>query len=142
MIDKYKLAASLGLAALAGLTAMAAGLMSEARASVVLGRTLCSFLITGVLVYIGVFLFERFGYRDMIDETEAAMAELAAQEKAAGEELAAAAADDGTAEPAGAEQPAGTAEEAAGPSSGFEPLQADSLRRVVGSDDSGQGDTR
>ena len=78
MIDKCKLAASLGLAALAGLTAMAAGLMSEARASVVLGRTLCSFLITGVLVYIGVFLFERFGYRDMIDETEAAMAELAA----------------------------------------------------------------
>ena len=29
MIDKCKLAASLGLAALAGLTAMAAGLMSE-----------------------------------------------------------------------------------------------------------------
>ena len=138
VVDKYKLAASLGLAALAGLTAMAAGLMSEARASVILGRTLCSFLITGVLVYIGVFLFERFGYRELIAETEAAMAELAAQEKAAGEELAAAAAD-GTAEPAGAEQPAGTAEEAAEPGSGFEPLQADSLRRVVGSDESGQG---
>ena len=37
---------------------------------------------------------------------------------------------------------AGTAEEAAEPGNGFEPLQADSLRRVVGSDDSGQGDTR
>ena len=141
MIDKCKLAASLGLAALAGLTAMAAGLMSEARASVVLGRTLCSFLITGVLVYIGVFLFERFGYRDMIDETEAAMAALAAQEKAAGEELAADAAD-GRAETDGGQQHAGTAEEAAEPGNGFEPLQADSLRRVVGSDDSGQGDTR
>ena len=138
VVDKYKLAASLGLAALAGLTAMAAGLMSEARASVILGRTLCSFLITGVLVYIGVFLFERFGYRDMIDETEAAMAELAAQEKAAGEELAEAAA--GATD--GGQQHAGTAEEAAEPGNGFEPLQADSLRRVVGSDDSGQGDTR
>ena len=137
MIDKYKLAASLGLAALAGLTAMAAGLMSEARASVVLGRTLCSFLITGVLVYIGVFLFERFGYRDMIDETEAAMAELAAQEKAAGEELAEAAA--GAAEPAGDEQPGAAADGAAEPGNGFEPLQADSLRRVVGSNEGGQG---
>ena len=140
VVDKYKLAASLGLAALAGLTAMAAGLMSEARASVILGRTLCSFLITGVLVYIGVFLFERFGYRDMIDETEAAMAELAVQEKAAGEELAEAAA--GAAEPAGDEQPGAAADGAAEPGNGFEPLQADSLRRVVGSDDSGQGDTR
>lgn len=138
VVDKYKLAASLGLAALAGLTAMAAGLMSEARASVILGRTLCSFLITGVLVYIGVFLFERFGYRELIAETEAAMAELAAQEKAAGEELAAAAAD-GTAEPAGGEQPGAAADGAAEPGSGFEPLQADSLRRVVGSNEGGQG---
>ena len=137
MIDKCKLAASLGLAALAGLTAMAAGLMSEARASVILGRTLCSFLITGVLVYIGVFLFERFGYRDMIDETEAAMAELAVQEKAAGEELAEAAA--GAAEPAGDEQPGAAADGAAEPGNGFEPLQADSLRRVVGSNEGGQG---
>ena len=140
IVDKYKLAASLGLAALAGLTAMAAGLMSEARASVILGRTLCSFLITGVLVYIGVFLFERFGCRDLMGETEAAMAELAAQEKAAGEELAEAAA--GAAEPAGDEQPGAAADGAAEPGNGFEPLQADSLRRVVGSDDSGQGDTR
>lgn len=138
VVDKYKLAASLGLAALAGLTAMAAGLMSEARVSVILGRTLCSFLITGVLVYIGVFLFERFGYRELIAETEAAMAELAAQEKAAGEELAAAAAD-GTAEPAGGEQPGAAADGAAEPGSGFEPLQADSLRRVVGSNEGGQG---
>ena len=137
VVDKYKLAASLGLAALAGLTAMAAGLMSEARASVILGRTLCSFLITGVLVYIGVFLFERFGCRDLMGETEAAMAELAAQEKAAGEELAEAAA--GAAEPAGDEQPGAAADGAAEPGNGFEPLQADSLRRVVGSKEGGQG---
>ena len=69
------------------------------------------------------------------------MAELAAQEKAAGEELAADAAD-GRAETDGGQQHAGTEEEAAEPGNGFEPLQADSLRRVVGSDDSGQGDTR
>lgn len=139
MIDKYKLAASLGLAALAGLTAMAAGLMSEARATVILGRTLCSFLVTGVLVYIGVFLFERFGYRDLMAETEAAIAQLESREGAASEELAAAAADGGEGNTGGEQAGAEAAEEEAESSeTGFKPLQADSLRRVVGSDESGQ----
>ena len=130
MIDKCKLAASLGLAALAGLTAMAAGLMSEARASVVLGRTLCSFLITGVLVYIGVFLFERFGFRALLGETGAAMARLDAEEGPGGD-AGEPAGGAGEGEGAGETKTAGGESE---PGNGFEPLQADSLRRVVGSD--------
>ena len=136
MIDKCKLAASLGLAALAGLTAMAAGLMSEARASVVLGRTLCSFLITGVLVYIGVFLFERFGYGSLIKETEEAMAELDQQ----AEET-----DDGNGVESENEEVDALLQAAATASGefsedgqeeeGFQPLETDSLRRVVGSDE-------
>ncbi len=132
MIDKCKLTASLGLAALAGLTAMAAGLMGEVRVSVILGRTLCSFLITGVLVYIGVFLFERIGFSGMIWETENALAELEAQEKSsvAGAEEAS---GDEVSEEGDMQPETGGTEEQQG---GFEPLQADSLRRVVGSADS------
>ncbi|MGM9539427.1 hypothetical protein [Anaerovibrio sp.] len=132
MIDKCKLTASLGMAALAGLTAMAAGLMGEVRVSVILGRTLCSFLITGVLVYIGVFLFERIGFSGMIRETENALAELEAQEKSSGAG-AAEASGDGAAEEGDMQPEDGGTEEQQG---GFEPLQADSLRRVVGSADS------
>lgn len=131
MIDKCKLTASLGMAALAGLAAMAAGLMGEVRVSVILGRTLCSFLITGVLVYIGVFLFERIGFSGMIKETEDALAELKAQERSSGAD-AEEASGDGAAEE-GDMQPEDGGEEQQG---GFEPLQADSLRRVVGSADS------
>lgn len=134
MIDKCKLTASLGMAALAGIAAMAAGLMGEVRVSVILGRTLCSFLITGVLVYIGVFLFERIGFSGMIKETEDALAELKAQERSSGAEGADAeeASGDEAAEE-GDMQPEDGGEEQKG---GFEPLQADSLRRVVGSADS------
>lgn len=136
---KYKLAASLGLAALAGLTAMAAGLMSGVRISVILGRTLCSFFITGVLVYIGVFLFERLGFAAEIKETEAALAALAPQE---------AVEDGGTAENSaedeaaagGTAAEAGQSAEASGERAqdGFAPLQPDSLQRVSGRADNQQ----
>lgn len=134
MIDKCKLTASLGMAALAGFAAMAAGLMGEVRVSVILGRTLCSFLITGVLVYIGVFLFERIGFSGMIKETEDALSELKAQEKSSGADGAAAeeASGDGAAEEGDMQSEDGGEEQ----QGGFEPLQADSLRRVVGSADS------
>ena len=133
MIDKCKLAASVGLAALAGITALAAGLMGEVRASVVLGRTLCSFLITGVLVYIGVFLFERFGFRALLGETGAAMERLDAEEGPGGD-AGEPAGGAGEGEGAGEAKTAGTAGGESEPGNGFEPLQADSLRRVVGSD--------
>lgn len=126
MIDKCKLAIALVLAAIAGLTAIAAGLMSEARISVILGRTLCSFLITGVLVYIGVFLFEKFGYDSLIKETEAAMAELKKAEKKGG-------AEEAEAEPQQEAEEAAENDEAEG-ERGFQPLQPESLRRVVGTE--------
>lgn len=140
MVDKCKLTVSLGLAALAGLTAMAAGLMSEARVSVILGRTLCSFFITGVLVYIGVFLFDRFSFAPAIREAEGALAELQAreaaaegsEEKGAGDEASGGSAADGMAAE-GESQAAGG--NGAPPQDGFAPLQTDSLKRVAGSAD-------
>ena len=73
MIDICKLTAALVFAAIAGLTAIAAGLLSDVRISVILMRTACIFLATGVLVYIGAFLFEKIGYGSLIKETEQAM---------------------------------------------------------------------
>lgn len=136
---KYKLAASLGLAALAGFTAMAAGLMSGARVSVILGRTLCSFVITGVLVYIGVFLFERLGFAAEIKETEAALAGLAAQEAAENGVAAGTSAGDEAAA-GGSAAEAGQFADASGEQAqdGFAPLQTDSLQRVAGRADNQQ----
>ncbi|MDD3114204.1 MAG: hypothetical protein PHQ44_00525 [Anaerovibrio sp.] len=122
MLDMCKLTAALVFAAIAGLTAIAAGLMNDVRISVILLRTVCVFLITGVLVYIGVFLFEKFGYEKLIKETRSALTELDAQEQFREEK-----------EAGEAEQPEAAEDEASVKGDGFAPLQADSLRRVTGS---------
>lgn len=126
MLDMCKLTIALGFAAIAGLTAIAAGLMNEVRISVILMRTICIFLLTGVGVYIGVFLFEKFSYKKLIEDTESAMLELKAQEQ---EQMSQTQDTEEEGRPeAGDEQK--QEEQSEG---GFAPLQPDSLRRVTGS---------
>lgn len=132
MIDISKMLIAVIFAVIAALTAMTAGLVADARTSIILWRAFLSFLITGVVVYIGVFLFERFGYGPLLKETEEAMAELDKQpednqvsdEEEADALLQAASAGSGE-----------FAEEGQGEIGGFQPLEADSLRRVVGSEE-------
>ena len=136
MIDICKLAAALVFAAIAGLTAIAAGLLSEVRISVLIMRTACIFLATGVLVYIGAFLFEKIGYESLIKDTEKAMDELKQKEQENKEQ------DQQSQEAeAGTEKDAANEDEEASPQQedgkgeqpGFAPLDADSLRKVTGS---------
>lgn len=136
MIDISRLLIAVIFAVVAALTAMAAGLVADARTSIILWRAFLSFFITGVVVYIGVFLFERFGYGSLIKETEEAMAELDQQ----AEET-----DDGNGVESENEEVDALLQAAATASGefsedgqeeeGFQPLETDSLRRVVGSDE-------
>ena len=127
MIDICKLTAALVFAAIAGLTAIAAGLLSDVRISVILMRTACIFLATGVLVYIGAFLFEKIGYGSLIKETEQAMTDLKQKEKQEQSEAEAEAAGDAQDKDAVTEpQPEKSNQE------GFAPLDTDSLRKVTG----------
>ena len=134
MIDTCKLAAALVFAAIAGLTAMVAGLLGDVRISVILVRTACIFLATGVLVYIGAFLFERIGYGSIIKETEAAMKDLEQKEKQ-GKEQEQPAAEQETAEAAEDESKEEAPQDDAGEAGGFAPMDTDSLRKVTGSKD-------
>ena len=129
MLDICKLTAALVFAAIAGLTAMAAGLMSDVRISVILMRTGGIFLVTGVLVYIGTFLFERLGYGSLIRDTEGALADIKAQEQIAAmrEDIR----NEAGEAPNDNEEQA--AEEPAAQDNGFAPLDTDSLRKVTGS---------
>ena len=138
MIDISRLLIAVIFAVIAALAAMAAGLAADARTSIILWRAFLSFFITGVVVYIGVFLFERFGYGAMLKETEEAMAELDHQ----AEENA----DDGGNESINENEEVDALLQAAATASGefsedgqeeegFQPLETDSLRRVVGSDE-------
>lgn len=132
IVDVSKLAVAMIFAAIAGLTVMVAGVMSDIRSSVILLRTFGMFFAVGVLVYIGLFLFEKLGYEKLIKETKDSMNALEEQEAAAGgaaaEETEAGAAEAVTADTAGGEAAAEPAE-----AGGFQPLQADNLRRVSGS---------
>ena len=133
MIDICKLTAALVFAAIAGLTTIAAGLLSDVRITVILMRTACIFFATGVLVYIGAFLFERIGYGSLIKDTENAMQDLKQKEeqeksKPETEQDAASAKDDGNSED---KDEASQKEE--GTQDGFAPLNTNSLRKVTGS---------
>ena len=116
----FKLGAALVFAAIAGLTAMVAGLLSDARLQIVLGRAFCSFIVAGVVVYLGIVLFDRLGYASIIHEMEENM-EKAAEEE---EDL------NGDEEPEeGSEADSeGIAEDE---NEGFVPLQADELRHLA-----------
>lgn len=129
MLDICKLTVALVFAAIAGLTAMAAGLMSDVRISVILMRTGGIFLVTGILVYMGASLFERLGYGSLIKDTEGALADIKTQEQIAAmkEDIQ----NEAEQMPPGNEEQA--AEESAAQDNGFAPLNTDSLRRVTGS---------
>ncbi len=128
MLDICKLTAALVFAAIAGLAAMAAGLVGDVRISVILMRTVSVFLVTGVLVYIGVFLFERLGYGHLIKDTESALADIKTQEQIAVMR------EDIQAE--SGEKPMDNEDQAVDKSesqdNGFAPLNTDSLRKVTG----------
>ena len=116
----FRLGAALVFAAIAGLTDLVAGLLSDARLQIVLGRAFCSFIVAGVVVYLGIVLFDRLGYASIIHEMEENM-EKAAEEE---EDL------NGDEEPEeGSEADSeGIAEDE---NEGFVPLQADELRHVA-----------
>ena len=70
MIDVFKLGAASVCGAIAALTAIVAGLLSDARLQIILGRAFCSFIVSGLVVYIAIFLFDRLGYASIIHEFE------------------------------------------------------------------------
>ena len=129
MLDICKLTAALVFAAIAGLTVIAAGLVSEVRISVILMRTAGIFLVTGVLVYIGAFLFERLSYGRLIEDTEKALGDIKTQEQIAAirQDIQ----NEAEKQPQGNEGQ--SAEEPKTGDSGFAPLNTDSLRKVTGS---------
>ncbi len=129
MLDICKLTAALVFAAIAGLAAMAAGLVGDVRISVILMRTVSVFLVTGVLVYIGVFLFERLGYGHLIKDTESALADIKTQEQIAAmrEDI------QNEAGELTKEVEEQTNHKPEAQDNGFAPLNTDSLRKVTGS---------
>lgn len=133
MIDICKLMAALVFAAIAGLTTMAAGLLTDVRISVILMRTACIFFATGVLVYIGAFLFEKIGYGALIKETEQAMQDLKQKEKQEESNADAKEQEDSKDSGASSDAAAEAAPKEETSQDGFAPLNTDSLRKVTGS---------
>lgn len=133
MIDICKLMAALVFAAIAGLTTMAAGLLTDVRISVILMRTACIFLATGVLVYIGAFLFERIGYGAILKETEQAMQDLKQKEKQDEESKAETEQQEQAESDAPSDDTANEPPKEETSKDGFAPLNTDSLRKVTGS---------
>ena len=125
MIDVFKLGAALVFAAIAALTAIVAGLLSDARVQIVLGRAFCSFIVSGVIVYVGKTLFDRLGYALVIHEMEQSMEKSETDEEVEENE------DNTEAEDSQTEDVA----DESGTDDGFVPLQADSLRHVAGESD-------
>jgi len=123
VIDVFKLGAALVFAAIAALTAIVAGLLSDARFQVVLGRAFCSFIVSGVVVYIGITLFDRLGYASIIHEIEESLDKMEEE----GEDL--------EEEQDESEPPEDNAGEEEAEDEGFVPLQADSLQHVAGDED-------
>ena len=123
VIDVFKLGVALVFAAIAALTAMVAGLLSDARLQIVLGRAFCSFIVAGVVVYLGVVLFDRLGYASIIHEVEESLQKMDEEDE-----------DDlyGEEEPAEDSEEEEPGEEAAeSEDEDFVPLQADELRHVA-----------
>ena len=116
----FKLGAALVFAAIAGLTAMVAGLLSDARLQIVLGRAFCSFIVAGVVVYLGIALFDRLGYASIIHEMEENMEKAAEKEEGLN--------GDEEPEEGSEEDSEGIAEDE---NEGFVPLQADELQHVA-----------
>ena len=102
---------------------MVAGLLSDARLQIVLGRAFCSFIVSGVVVYIGITLFDRLGYASIIHEIEESLDKMEEE----GEDL--------EEEQDESEPPEDNAGEEEAEDEGFVPLQADSLQHVAGDED-------
>lgn len=124
----FKLWASLLVALLAGLTALVAGIISDARLEIALSRGLICFLGFGCLAYAGAFLFDKF-------ELGRVILSLADEGKTAGGADGASEGDNAAPSETGDAQTAAeagnadgsAAEEGAG---GFVPLSSEDLRRV------------
>ena len=129
MIDVFKLGAASVCGAIAALTAIVAGLLSDARLQIILGRAFCSFIVSGLVVYIAIFLFDRLGYASIIHEFEENWKngedeeETAVGDKQETEENSE---DSGEAGEEAPQEESEFAEEG-----GFTPLQADELRHVA-----------
>ena len=133
MIDICKLTAALVFAAIAGLTTIAAGLLSDVRITVILMRTACIFFATGVLVYIGAFLFERIGYGSLIKDTEKAMQDLKQKEEQEKSKPETEQDDANAKDEDNSENKDEASQKEEGTQDGFAPLNTDSLRKVTGS---------
>lgn len=126
MIDVFKLGAASVFGAIAALTAIVAGLLSDARLQIILGRAFCSFIVSGLVVYIAIFLFDRLGYASIIHEFEENW------KNGEGEEEPAVGDKQETEENSGeAGEEAPQEESDLSEEGGFAPLQADELRHVA-----------
>ena len=136
MIDVFKLGAASVCGAIAALTAIVAGLLSDARLQIVLGRAFCSFIVSGLVVYIAVFLFDRLGYASIIHEFEETWKEGMEKEEAGdADNQTKSEESEGSGEleeSEGNEAAEGSQEEFdSQENGGFTPLQADELRHVA-----------
>lgn len=124
----FKLWASLLVALLAGLTALVAGIISDARLEIALLRGLICFLGFGCLAYAGAFLFDKFELGRVIlslaDEGKTAGK---ADGESEGDNTAHSEADESQAAAEMGNTDGSIAEEEAG---GFVPLSSEDLRRV------------
>ena len=126
MINVFKLGAASVFGAIAALTAIVAGLLSDARLQIILGRAFCSFIVSGIVVYIAIFLFDRLGYASIIREFEENWKKGEEEEEQADDDNQE---TDEESEEAGEEAPQEESEFAE--EGGFTPLQADELRHVA-----------
>ena len=85
-----------------------------------LGRAFCSFIVAGVVVYLGIVLFDRLGYASIIHEMEENMEKAAEEEEGLN--------GDEEPEEGSEEDSEGIAEDE---NEGFVPLQADELQHVA-----------
>ena len=126
MIDVFKLGAASVCGAIAALTAIVAGLLSDARLQIILGRAFCSFIVSGLVVYIAIFLFDRLGYASIIHEFEENWKNgESEEEQAVGDKQE----TEENSEDSGEETP--QEESDSSEEGGFTPLQADELRHVA-----------
>ncbi|KHM52219.1 hypothetical protein SAMN02745671_00272 [Anaerovibrio lipolyticus DSM 3074] len=129
MIDVFKLGAASVCGAIAALTAIVAGLLSDARLQIILGRAFCSFIVSGLVVYIAIFLFDRLGYASIIHEFEENWKNGEKEEEQAvgdKQETEENSEDSGEAGEETPQEESDSSEEG-----GFTPLQADELRHVA-----------
>lgn len=125
-----KLAVSVGVALLASIAALAAGMMTDARMETAALRAVKCFFISGIVVFIATILFEKvnilkFIFKRNDDDDEAAADDdaVAANNGTIAEKAADKAAE-------GADKKEAVPEPAETEDNGFVPLGADNLRRV------------